>query len=104
MPLTSLPVEIQTQIVRFVNDTSTLEALRLSCHSLEVVATQELFKTAILYHNLSSCGKLEKIIGTGLAGTIRTILIRIWDNQGLERLYFVGSAPTSMGISNSNIA
>jgi hypothetical protein len=71
-----IPVELRRHCIEFLtHDTETLKTVRLSCKDLSTLASQTLFRTAILNHNEKSPDNFKRLTNSSLNDLVRHVII-----------------------------
>ena len=80
-----LPVELRRDCIDLLKyDAKTLKALRLSCDALSILATESLFRTAILNNISESANKFTELIESTLNGLVCHVIINTSDDPDHE--------------------
>jgi hypothetical protein len=81
-----IPVELRRHCLDFLHDDAeTLKAVRLSCKDLGTLATETLFRTAVLNHEERSTDNFKKLTRSPLKGLVRYVIINTqgdWSTKG----------------------
>jgi hypothetical protein len=86
-----IPVELRCHCVNFLDDDAeTLKAVRLSCKDLGTLATQTLFRTAVLNHNEKSADNFKELTNSTLKELVRHAIINTRGHWSTDDPYVRG--------------